>query len=238
MKDLGEILTIIPAKGSSVRLKNKNTTLLAGKPLLAYTIEAAIESKVCGEIMVSTEDLQVSKLAKDLGAKVPFLRPSYLSQDPYEVEDVCLHVLKQYEEIGKHFDTLIILLATSPLRAVFDIQESLRIFREKNGRFLMSVSETDPHLFDALEFSKDGTELSLLFPEMSVKPIRERPRCLRCNGAVTIVDVASFKEVGTYYGQPLLGYKMPWERSVDIDTEKDFMLAQWLIEREFVKKVS
>ena len=157
------VLTIIPAKGASTRLKRKNIRLLAGKPLIAYTIETAKASGLCGEIMVSTEDHEIAEIAKELGAEVPFMRPDYLSHDPYEVDDVCLYVLKQYEEIGRTFDTLIILLPTSPLCIVEDIKESVRIFHENDGKFLMSASEMDPHYYNALIFDEETSTLSKLF---------------------------------------------------------------------------
>lgn len=224
------ILTIIPAKGTSTRLKRKNVSLLAGKPLIAYTIETAKASGLCGEIMVSTEDHEIAEIAKGLGAEVPFMRPDYLSHDPYEVDDVCLYVLKQYEEIGRTFDTLIILLPTSPLCIVKDIKESIRIFHENDGKFLMSVSKMDPHYYNALIFDEKRLRLSRVFADDHFSKKIRTPIPVRCNGAVTIVDVKAFKSAGTYYGQPLLGYEMPWERSVDVDTEQDLMFAEWLIE--------
>ncbi len=231
MKNAMNILTIIPAKGTSTRLKRKNVSLLAGKPLIAYTIETAKAFGLCGEIMVSTEDHEIAEIAKGLGAEVPFMRPDYLSHDPYEVDDVCLYVLKQYEEIGRTFDTLIILLPTSPLCIVKDIKESIRIFHENDGKFLMSVSKMDPHYYNALIFDEERSTLSKLFNECwcsnRIKPsIPVRP-----NGAVIIVDIKSFKSAGTYYGDPLLGYEMPWERSIDVDTEKDLMFAELLIKK-------
>jgi len=163
IKNTMNVLTIIPAKGASTRLKRKNIRLLAGKPLIAYTIETAKASGLCGEIMVSTEDHEIAEIAKELGAEVPFMRPDYLSHDPYEVDDVCLYVLKQYEEIGRTFDTLIILLPTSPLCIVEDIKESVRIFHENDGKFLMSASEMDPHYYNALIFDEETSTLSKLF---------------------------------------------------------------------------
>lgn len=231
MKNLGSVLTIIPAKGTSGRLKRKNAILMAGKPLIAYAIETAKKSKLCGEIMVSTEDNEIALLSKKLGATVPFMRPEYLSYDPYEVDDVCLHVLKQYEEIGKTFDTLIILLPTSPFCAVEDIIESIRKFQENDGQFLISVSKMDPHYYHAFTFDEQKLTLSNVFDDNRFFDKTTPPTPVRCNGAVTIVDIKAFKSAGTYYGQPLLGYEMPWERSVDIDTEQDLMFAEWLINK-------
>lgn len=228
MKNLGTILTIIPAKASSNRINKKNMTLLNNKPLIKYTIDVAIKSGTCGEIMVSTEDEEIAAYVTKLGVNVPFLRPSYLSHDPYEVDDVCLNVLEEYSKIGKNFDTLIILLATSPLRNIQDIKNSIRLFQESNAKFLMSVSRMDPHYYHALKFNDDGVGLSKVFPD-KIFHSNSNTIPVRCNGAVTIVDVRELISLGTYYGEPLIGYEMPWYRSVDIDKEEDLLFAEWLM---------
>jgi len=230
MKNLSNILTIIPAKASSIRINKKNMTLLSNKPLIKYTIDVAMKSGACGEIMVSTEDEEIAAYATKLGVNVPFLRPSYLSHDPYEADDVCLNVLEEYSKIGKNFDTLIILLATSPLRNIQDIKNSIRLYQENNGNFLMSVSKMDPHYYNALTFKDDNITLSKIFNDSA-----DKTAPVRCNGAVTIVDIKAFKKAGTYYGEPLIGYEMPWERSVDIDTEQDLLFAEWLINNKHIE---
>ncbi len=231
MKDLGKVITIIPAKGASKRLKRKNLALLAGKPLLAYPIETAMASGVCGEITVSTEDEEIANVARRYGANVPFLRPDYLAHDPYEAEDVCLHVLERYEQEGQRFDTLVLLLATAPFCAAKDVRECLRIFREHDGKFLMSVSRMHPHYYYAMRFNQDGMTMSPVFDDdhlhMRVRP----PTPVRCNGAVTVMDVEAFREARTYYGKPLLGYEMPAERSIDVDTKDDLLYAEVLLQR-------
>lgn len=228
MKNLGKVLTLIPAKSSSNRIKSKNLILLNNKPLLFYTIDAAKKSGLCSEIMVSTENNEIAKYAISQGASVPFMRPDYLAHDPYEVNDVCVHVLKEYIKIGKRFDTLIILLATSPLRSTKDIKNSITLFQESNAKFLMSVSRMDPHYYHALKFNDDGVGLSKVFPD-KIFHSNSNTIPVRCNGAVTIVDVRELISLGTYYGEPLIGYEMPWYRSIDIDTEQDLLFTEWLM---------
>lgn len=233
LKDTGEVLTIIPAKACSNRVKGKNLVFLGGRPLIARTIETALAAGVCGEVMVSTEDVKTANVARQYGAKAPFLRPDHMARDPYEVDDVCLHVLKQYRDIGRDFDTLIIMLPTSPFCEVEDVRQCMKFFRENDGRFLMSVSKMDAHYYHALTFDEDRMTMSPVFSNgTTVGDIRpEIP--VRCNGAVTIVDVKAFEEAGTYYGEPLLGYEMPPERSVDIDDQEDLLFAEWLMHREY-----
>ncbi len=223
-------LTVIPAKLGSNRLKKKNIRELAGKPLINYTIEAALNSIICGEVMVSTESAEISKIAEIAGAKIPFMRPDKLSKDPAGVVDVCMHVLSEYEKVDRFFKKLIILLPTSPFRSKEDIQESNRLFEESEAKFLMSVSEFGNNPYGALYFEKDKfNTVSSCFPDYVGKKAHEVPKTFRANGAVCIVDVDAFKEAGTYYGTPLYAYVMPWHRSIDIDTEHDFKFAEYLI---------
>ena len=228
---MNKTLTIIPAKAGSTRVPQKNIRLLAGKPLLQYAVEAAFESGVCGEIMVSTESEEVARVARENGASVPFMRPEFLGRDPYGVSDVCLHVLGEYEKMGQTFDKLIILLPTSPLRTAEDIKNADAVFDRESARFLMSVTEVvhSPHA--ALQRSEKGAPHVMVpcFPEWFGKKRHEIPVAYRIDGAVAILDVAAYREIGTYFGEPLHTYVMPWQRGVDIDTEADFAFAEFLI---------
>ena len=223
-------LTVIPAKLGSTRLPRKNIALLAGKPLISYTIEAALSSGVCGEVMVSTESPEIAEISRKFGAEVPFLRPEHLGSDPYGVVDVCMHVLEEYEKRGYTFKTLIILLPTSPFRTDRDIAQANDIFINNKASFLMSVSEFDHNPFGALLYQNNSESIMVsCFPDFIGRKRHEIPVTFRANGAVCIVDIQAFKEQGTYYGDPLHTYLMPWERSIDIDNEIDLEFAEYLI---------
>ncbi len=238
IKDQKSTLTVIPAKLGSIRVKKKNISTLAGKPLITYTIDAALSAGVCGEVMVSTESSEIAEIAEKAGAHVPFMRPDRLSKDPYGVVDVCIHVLDEYEKLNQSFKKLIILLPTSPFRSIDDIQESNRIFNDSEAKFLMSVSEFGHNPFGALYFEKnEQTTVNPCFPGYIGKKTKEVPKTFRANGAICIVDVAAFREAGTYYGTPLHAYVMPWHRSIDIDTEIDFKFAEYLIKTKAIKHV-
>ena len=227
---MNDTLTIIPAKLGSTRLPKKNIRLLMGKPLMNYSIEAALTSGVCGEIMVSTESDEVAQIAEAAGAKVPFLRPHHLGKDPYGVVDVCMHVLDEYAKKSCFFKKLFILLPTSPLRNAEDIIAADRIFNKQNASFLMSVSEFDHNPFGALQIKDtDNDIMSSCFSDFIGKKRHELPKTFRANGAICILNVTAFREAGTYYGNPLHSYIMPWQRSVDIDTDIDLKFAEFLI---------
>jgi len=228
----GRVLCLIPAKGGSVRLPRKNVRKLAGKTLLERTVECANAAGLFQRISVSTEDEEVAAEARRLGVEVPFMRPDHLARDPAGVVDVCLHALDEWELRGEVYDTLVILLPTSPFRRVIDVTGSMERYLQSGVEFLMSVGREEHSPLSSL-IMKDGL-LQPLHPEWlnrtGAKAPANLPVLVRANGAVTIVDVVRFRQERNYYGYPLAAYEMPWEYSVDVDTEKDFAMAEWVAE--------
>lgn len=226
---IGRILALIPAKAASNRLKRKNALLFEGEPLVSRAVRVAKEAAVFAQIVVSTEDPDIAQFAKDAGAEVPFMRPHELAVDPAGVVDVTLHALDELERAGETFETVVILLPTSPFRAAADILEALRIYRERSVNFLMSVTSYDHTPLAAL-IIEDGL-LTPLLPDLLARTGAKgtsAPTVVRSNGAVTICNVKQLRKEKTYYSYPLAAYEMPWERSIDIDTAADLALAQHL----------
>jgi CMP-N-acetylneuraminic acid synthetase len=228
----GRILGLIPAKGGSRRVARKNLRELGGKPLLQWTIEAALASGRLDRVVVSTEDDEAARLARKCGAEVPFQRPAHLAQDPYGVVDVCMHALEELERGGDRFEHLVVLLPTSPFRGARHIGAALEQFARLQTGFLMSVSALDQSVL-AAHILRDGF-MEPLHPEwigrLGARARKEDlPHLVKANGAVTILDVAQFRKVRTYYDYPLAAYPMPWLDGLDIDTEEDFLLAEALL---------
>ncbi|OZG73780.1 hypothetical protein BTA51_08190 [Hahella sp. CCB-MM4] len=221
-KNQESVLALIPAKGASTRLKRKNVLSLGGKTLLQRAVDCAMESGICSDIVVSTEDDDIAGLAKGYGAEIPFIRPEKLSVDPAGVEAVALHALDELEKVGRSYKTLAILLPTCPLRTAEDLQEAYRLFSENDGRFLMSVSEYEHSPFSAWVIDQNQNALPV-FPHYRRHKSQELPKAYRCNGAIHILDVAAFRQTRSYTSQPLLTYVMPRSRSFDIDTEEDLL---------------
>jgi len=175
----------------------------------------------------------MAEQARQSGVDVPFMRPIELARDPAGVVDVALHALDWFEQHGETFDTLVILLPTSPFCRSQDIEGALQVYLKQNVNFLMSVSREQHSPLTSL-ILKEGL-LSPLHPDWlnrtGAKAAGDSPVLVRANGAVTIVDVAAFKRERNYYGYPLAAYEMPWERSVDIDTDMDFQFAEFLADR-------
>jgi CMP-N,N'-diacetyllegionaminic acid synthase len=223
-RDLHPVLGLIPAKLGSTRLPGKNIRPLGGKALLAWTVDAAKASGALDRLVVSTESEQVAQVARACGAEVPFMRPAELARDPAGVVQVALHALETLREAGARFRTVVILLPTCPFRSAQDIRDAFSLYEKNDGQFLMSVSPY-PHTPFAAMRLQDGL-LAPWFPQYSGKKSQELPDAWRPNGALHILDVAAFEKTRSYYSQPLLGYPMPAERSVDIDTEADWRDAE------------
>ncbi len=223
-----ETLVLIPAKGGSTRLPRKNIRLLGGRPLIAWAIESARTAAISTQVVVSTDDEEIAAGARGCGAEVPFLRPDELSRDPAGVADVALHALDWFERNGRHFGTLIILLPTCPFRSAEDIQGALEQFRSANARFLMSVSKYDHTPFAAMSLN-EASLLTPFFGEFVGRKSQELPTAYRPNGAIHVLDVEAFRRTRSYFSQPLVGFVMPWNRSIDIDNASDLLLAESLL---------
>lgn len=239
-QEMGSILALIPAKAASKRIPRKNLRQLGGKSLLSWTVQVAIAAKVFDKIVVSTEDQEIAEEAQQLGAEVPFIRPEKLSVDPAGVVEVSLHALNELEAQGYHFKTLVILLPSSPFRSVSDISASLKCYSQSEAGFLMSVTKLEDSPLSALKLDDQGL-LTPLHPEwihrLGAKEKHEVMPCfVKCNGAITIVDVEQFKRKKRYYVQPLVAYQMPWTRGLDIDTEQDLLLGEFLLDRSLISE--
>ncbi|MEQ8356267.1 MAG: acylneuraminate cytidylyltransferase family protein [Kiloniellaceae bacterium] len=221
----GPTLALIPAKGCSSRFARKNIRYLGDKPLLAWAADAARDSGVIDRLILSTEDQEVADIAEGYGIEVPFLRPKELANDPAGVSDTALHAIEQLEALGEYYKSLVILLPTCPLRTAEDIQAAYQLFLQKNRPFLMSVSEFNHTPLAALQQSADGT-LDPYMPQYFGRKSQEMPAAYRPNGAIHVLDVEAFKRERSYLAEPLVGYVMPRERSIDIDTEEDLRSAE------------
>lgn len=222
------ILGLIPAKGGSVRLARKNVRMLGDKSLLGWAAAAARASGLIERLIVSTEDAGVAEHARGLGIEVPFIRPLELARDPAGVVDVALHALAELESQGNVYDTLFILLPTCPFRSAEDMLGAHAMFLSAGAKFLMSVSEFSHTPYAAMSLGTDGL-LTGLFPDKLGKKSQELPKAYRCNGAMHILDIPAFRAAKSYYATPLVGFPMPRDRSIDIDTEADLREAEALL---------
>lgn len=221
-------IAIIPARGGSKGLKNKNIKNLNGKPLLAYSIEAAKKSKLFDEIMVSTDSEEYAEIARNYGANVPFLRSETNSRDKAGSWDVVSEVLSNYLEKGLKFDSLCLLQPTSPLRTAQDIIAAYKFLETKEADAITSVCEVDhsplwtmtlPPNLSLAEFKKRDSDT----------PRQELDKYYRLNGAIYIRKVKYDYHKIILLDSNEFAYIMPREHSVDIDTELDFIVAESIL---------
>lgn len=223
-------LAIIPARSGSKGLKNKNIKCLNGKPLLAYAIEAANESELFDEIMVSTDSKEYAEIAVNSGAKVPFLRSNNNSDDNAGSWDVVLEVLKKYRDLGKYFDTVCLLQPTSPLRESKDIVDSYKLMAEKTADAITSVCEVDHSPLWTMVLPEDYS-LTEFRNNLKNVPRQGLPKYYRLNGAIYIRKVSYFGSEIELSEKNEYAYVMERQRSIDIDTQDDFDFAEFYIDR-------
>lgn len=224
-------LAIIPARGGSKGLPRKNISLLCGKPLIHYSIEAALESGCVDEVVVSTDSEEIAKISGQAGANIPFMRPADLATEGATTIDVLKHAVTFYEqEQHRFFDNIILLQPTSPLRTSLDIVEAYRIFTEDNADSLQSVSPSEVHPYLLREM--DGSQLTS-YLKNDREDVRLRRQDLEnfyvLNGAIYIVKRDILMNKSTLIGSNNCGYIMPENKSIDIDNEFDLRLAEFLL---------
>lgn len=229
-------LGVIPARSGSRGVKNKNIRDLAGKPLMAYTIENALKCRCLDKVMVSTDSESYAVIARDYGAEVPFLRSDHNSADAAGSIDVLLEVLDEYEIRGQCFDNIVLLQPTSPLRTDKDIDEAFQLFYEKEADSVISVCECEKSPLLSNVLPDDLNMFGFIKHENNARR-QELERYYRLNGAIYISRVDRFRQIGSFYGEKSYAYIMGQEDSVDIDTEQDFEFAEFLINRNRRKKI-
>lgn len=222
-----KLIGIIPARSGSKGLKDKNIRALVGKPLLAYTIQAAQDSGIFDEIMVSTDSEKYAEIAREWGANVPFLRSVRQSSDTASSWDVVKEVLERYVGMGKEYDSFCLLQPTSPLRSVDDIRKAYEIFLN-SAIAVISLCEVEhsPLLCNRLP---EGNSLKGFIQKGDNKQRQAAGKFYRINGAIYFVKINEFYKDDFLYREGSYGYIMPKERSIDIDTELDFRLAETMM---------
>ena len=225
-------LAIIPARSGSKGLKDKNIKDLCGKPLMGYTIEAAWESGMFDEVMVSTDSEVYAEIARKCGAQVPFLRSEATSTDTASSWDMVEEVLNGYRKLGKSFDTFCLLQPTSPLRNSEDIKNAYKLYEEKADLAVVSVCEAEHSPLWCGHLPENGEFIDFIDRE-SIKQRQANGKFYRLNGAIYIVNCERFNSERYFYQKGGFAYVMPQNRSVDIDSDIDFLIAEVLMNRVF-----
>lgn len=221
-------IAIIPARSGSKGLPDKNIKELCGKPLLAYTIEAAINSGCFDEVMVSTDSEKYMEIAREFGAAVPFLRSKATSSDTASSWDMVDEVLYGYRKLRKEYDSFCLLQPTSPLRSAEDIKRAYQLYYDKASFAVVSVCEAEHSPLWSGHLPKNQEFVGFIDAE-SMNQRQAAGKFYRLNGAIYIVNIERFKTDKYLYQAGSFAYIMGQDRSIDIDTEIDFKMAEALM---------
>ncbi len=223
-------IAIIPARSGSKGLKDKNIKPMNGKPMLAYTIEAALESGCFAEVHVSTDSPEYAKLAEGLGAAVPFLREKGLAGDKVGSWEVVKAILQRYRRAAKQrFNTIALLQPTSPLRTAEDIKKGYELMAERQAQMVVAVCEAEHSPLWMNTLPADGSMDGFLNLAELAKGRQGLPSYYRINGALYIGKTDFIEKETNYYQAGVYAYIMDKKRSVDIDDELDFQWAEFLL---------
>ena len=220
------VLGVIPARGGSKAIPNKNLALLCGRPLLAYTADAVKESKLLTRTVVSTDDERIADCARSLGLEVPFMRPASLGGDDVPMLPVVQHAIEMLETDGFHADIVVVLQPTSPLRRGEHIDAAVKWLERAGGDSVVSVVEV-PHQFNPTSVMR--LEEGLLKPFLDAPTAtrrQDKPRVYARNGPAVLATRVQVIKEGSLYGRQSWPLGMNPEDSLDIDTPWDLRLAE------------
>lgn len=224
----GEMLAMIPARGGSKGVPRKNVRDVAGKPLIAWTIDAALQSCVRDSFFVSTDDEEIAQVSRDCGAPVQ-MRPSELAGDRTPMIDVIRYVFLQNESVQKkQFDYFLLLQPTAPMRLAQDIDAALKLLRDEGADSVVSVyAVEDAH--PARMYTIEQKQLKPLWPEPKGSLRQDLPYVYHRNGAIYACKREFLMHKKRLWGGRMVPHIMPKERSANIDDEVDLKIADFLL---------
>lgn len=224
------ILAVITARGGSKRLPGKNIRLFGSKPLIAWTISAARESRFLDRCILSSDDEEIIKVAREFGCEVPFVRPAYLAEDSSTSVDVLLHAV---ESLDNSYDYVVLLQPTSPFRTGADIDAAIKLCVDSGAPSVVTVREACEKPEWICVIDEKGR---LRFPYNNVKSQTCELHIL--NGAVYVVQTEWFKEKRIFLTPDTKALQMCWESSIDIDTIRDWHLAENVLKEKKLEKIT
>lgn len=225
-------IAIIPARGGSKRLPGKNIKNLAGKPMIAWTIEAALDSGVFDHVFVSTDSEDIADISKEYGAKVPFLRPKELASDTATTNDVVTHSVEWFEKrYNRKVDIIAVLQPTSPLRNLLHIKEAMNLMQQKSAKAIVSVCELEYPIEFCNKLNSNGS-MNNFVKHQDIKRTQDLETYFRLNGAIYLFKREYVNRLSEIYNEDTYAYIMNSKLSIDIDNEDDFELAKFFMKSE------
>ncbi len=223
------VLAVITARGGSKGVPKKNIRELGGKPLIAWTIESAQRSVHIDRLILSSDDPAIIDIATDLGCEVPFIRPPELATDEASSMAVLHHAIRSLNEV---YDYVVLLQPTSPFRTTADIDGCIELCEGKNAPACVSVTECSKNPIWMYSLTENQMMQPIMSQENSPQRRQELPPVFELNGAVYVARTDWLTSTSGFVQTETLAYTMPKERSLDIDSEQDFLIAQFLIQKE------
>jgi len=219
-----KVLGLIPARGGSKGVSRKNIRLLLGKPMLAYTIEAAKNAGRLTRVILSTEDEEIAEVGLKYGVDVPFMRPAELARDTTPTLPVIQHAIESLEAIGEVYDAICLLQPTNPLRRAEDIDNCIELFEETGADSVISIRQV-PHEYNPKWVYWKNADGKMVLTTGETAPISRRqdlPPAFHREGSVYVTRKTVLFEAGNLYGTDVHGYEIEPEHSVNIDTLEDW----------------
>lgn len=222
-------LVLITARGGSKGIPNKNIKPLNGKPLLHYSIDVALEIFDKEDICVSTDSEAIKKIAEQKGLTVPFIRPAELAADTSGSNEVILHAINFYEQAGKHYDALLLLQPTSPFRKKEHIESALAMYNSST-EMITGVTETEANPYNIL-YEEDAAGMLQKSKTGNFTRRQDCPIVWQMNGAIYLINIKALKQKGSIALMQKQKLVMDKISSLDIDTELDWLFAEFVMER-------
>ncbi|MDL2304103.1 acylneuraminate cytidylyltransferase family protein [Bacteroides sp. OttesenSCG-928-D19] len=221
-------LILIPARGGSKGIPHKNRKPLAGKPLIGYSIEVAKQLAPQDDICISTDDPEIISIAQSYGLNVPFVRPHHLAQDTSGTYEVIIHALDFYANLGREYDVVVLLQPTSPFRTAQHVRQAMKLYSHECD-MVVSVTEARSNPYHVM-FREDAD--GFLHHLMGNKPMRRQdaPTVYEYNGAIYVMNVQELRQKHLANFTRNRKYLMPQQVSVDLDTQRDWLYAEWLMQ--------
>jgi len=223
------IIAVIPARGGSKRIAKKNITDFAGKPLIAWSIEKALNTKIFDKVIVSTDSKEIAKVSEKFGAEVPFLRPKNLSDDFTGTSAVISHAVNWHNDNGNYVDFVCCLYATAPLVQEVDILGAYKKLLSSKKSFVFSVTEYPYPIQRAIRLN-ERNEVNLISPEFKKSRSQDLSKCYHDAGQFYWGKSQAFSEETDFFSPDSLGYLIPSYRVCDIDEPDDLVRAKLLFE--------
>jgi pseudaminic acid cytidylyltransferase len=220
-------ICLIPARGGSKRIPRKNIRDFHGKPMIAWSIQIAISSNIFDDIIVSTDDNEIARIARLYGAKVPFMRPSHLADDYTNTSDVIAHACEWATENKMAFNNICCLYATSPFLKSSDLVKAYSFFNTGKWKYVFSIGEHSSSPYRSFEKTENGG-VKMLFPEYFTTRSQDLTKTFYDAGMFYIATSKTWKEKSTIFDETSFPYLISSKQIQDIDTQEDWERAELL----------